>query len=159
MKRKVKYAALAFLFCFVLLFAYVVWGSLFIAPFFARREARRLLSTASSPQQLQEAIGSLGAYYPFPDGSWLAIRYRDSHAGGIWSLAVARDSGGNWYESREHFCGAFRIVPRLQQVAAEAGEPFHPTDERSRWLFELSSSPDLQTARQRLTSRYFVQLQ
>src|SRR4051812_43996917 len=93
-KRKLKYAAAVLLSFVLLLFAYVTWLHLFIDPFFARREAQRLLSAASTPQQLQEAVGSLGASYTFPDGSWLAIRYRDSHARGIWSVAIARDSGG-----------------------------------------------------------------
>ena len=153
------YAAAIVLVCFSLLFLYVAWLHLLIEPFFARREAQRLLSAASTPQQLQEAVGRLGALYTFPDGSWLAIRYRDSHGGGIWSLAIARDSGGNWYQSREHFCGAFSGVRHMHQLALAAGEPFQPSDERSRWILDLGSSPDLQTARQRLTSHYFTQLQ
>ena len=163
MKRKLKYAAVIVLLCVALFFVYATYLHLIINPFFARREALRLLSAASTSQQLQDAVGSLGAFYTFRDGSWLAVCYRDSHGGGIWSVAIARDSGGNWYESREHFCGAFRADRRLQQheqLAIALGEsPEAPSDERSRWILQLRASPDLQTARQRITSRYFTQLQ
>jgi hypothetical protein len=157
-KRKLKYSAAIVLLCVVLFFAYVTSLHLFIDPFFARREAQRLLSAASTSQQLQDAVGPLGMFCTFPDGSWLAIRYCDSHAGGIWSIAVARDSGGIWYQSREHFCGAFSMVRQLQQLSSALGEAADaPSDERSRWIQQLSASPDLQTARQRITSRYFTQ--
>ena len=167
MKRKLKYAAAIVLLCVVLFFAYVTFLDLFIYPLSAQREAReaqrearRLLSAASTSQELQQAVGSLGMFYTFPDGSWLAIRYSDSHTNGIWSIAVARDSGGNWYQSQEHFCGTFRFVRDLQQRSLDFGEPAEvPSDERSRWIQQLGASPDLQTARQRIVSRYFTQLQ
>jgi hypothetical protein len=158
-KRRLKYAAAIVLLCVVLFFAYITSLHLFIDPFFARREAIRLLSAASTSQQLQEAVGSLGTFYTFPDSSWVAIRYRDSHSGGIWSVAVARDSGGDWYQSSEHFCGAFSIVRHLQKLSAALGEPPEPpSDERGKWIQQLGASPDLQSARQHITSRYFTQL-
>lgn len=158
MKRTLKYAAAILLVCVVLFFTYVEWLHLVIDPFFAQREARRLLSAASTPQQLQEAVGSRGAFFTFPDGSWLAIRYRDSHMGGVWSVAVARDSGGNWYQSRKHFCGSFEITRDLQELSSAIGVP-PPSDECSHWILQLGASPDLETARRRVTSRYFTQLE
>ena len=159
MKRKLKYAAVAAFLCGVLLFlAYPGYLSCYIDPFFSRWQSRRLLAAASTPEELQAAVGGLGAFYTFPDGSWLAIRYRDSHTCGIWSVAVARDSGGNWYESREHFCGAFVVRRNYRALEASLGECLRPEDGRGGWLYDLVLSPDLATVRQRMTSRYFTQL-
>ena len=161
MKRKLKSAASIVLLSLVLLYVYATTSlHVFIDPFFSRWQSRRLLAAATTPQQLQEVVGSLGAFYTFSDGSWLAIRYRDSHGGGIWSVAIARDSGGGWYQSREHFCGAFRTDRHLRQLESTLGDSLElPSDERSRWILQLGAPPDLQTARQRITSRYFTQLQ
>jgi hypothetical protein len=63
-----------------------------------------------------------------------------------------------WFESNEHFCGALRSMKEYQseddrKKAAQAEPPQSRTD----WMRLLAQSPDLQTARQRLTSRYFRQ--
>lgn len=58
--------------------------------------------------------------------NWIAIAYRDSHRGGIVSVAIARTSDGLWYESDRHFCGglaAYRSrredLTRITQLVAE----------------------------------------
>lgn len=160
MKRKLTvaaaYIATTLLLCAVLFFTYVAELHLFIDPLFARWEAQRILSAAASPEALQRAVGPLGAFFTFPDGSWVAIRYRDSHAGGLWSVAIARDSGGQWYQSREHFCGAFSSFSQVRDISFAIGESLGAaSDEHGRWIYQLSSSPDLQTARQRISARYF----
>ena len=72
-----------------------------------RREFLSILSAAKTTNELQSAVGHWGVLISLRDGSWIAIRYRDTHAGRIESLAIARDSGGSWFESDHHFCGAF----------------------------------------------------
>lgn len=91
--------------------ALFVWIS-FVYPVFgsrhARAEAISRLKAAESETQLREAIGGLGLFLQSTNGWWMAIRYRDSHSGGIWSVAVAKDSGGQFYESNHHYCGKLR---------------------------------------------------
>jgi len=84
-----------------------------------RRESLSALATASSSNELRQAVGDLGIFIPIRDGSWIAIRYRDSHAGRIASLAIARDSGGGWFESDVHFCGAFNAYNHERQSLDE----------------------------------------
>ncbi len=76
-----------------------------------RRDAEavsfRVLARAQTPDELEEAVGHLGVVLHTWDGGWIAVRYRDTHAGPIWSSAVARDSGGRWFVSSHHFCGRF----------------------------------------------------
>src|SRR5262245_49751225 len=83
----------------LLLFAFVIEPAIW--RWNARRKAFALLGAAKSPGAL-EAVASQGISLPLKEGSWIAIRYRDQHAGsissfvgGISSLAVAHDSGGN----------------------------------------------------------------
>jgi hypothetical protein len=86
----------------------VSWSSRF--GFLEGREAAEVesvqeLRRAASWEQLQEAVGCLGLVLRLPNGSWIAIRYRDSHATKFWSSAVALDSEGKWFVSRYHYCG------------------------------------------------------
>jgi hypothetical protein len=69
-----------------------------------RRESLSILGAATSTNALLEAVGHLGIFISLQDGSWIAIRYRDTHGGRIDSMAIARDSGGGWFESTEHYC-------------------------------------------------------
>ncbi|HEY1174501.1 MAG TPA: hypothetical protein VGH19_24260 [Verrucomicrobiae bacterium] len=71
-----------------------------------RRESIKLLKAAQTTGDLTNAVGDWGIVIPLTNNQWIAIRYRDNHAGGIRSMAVASDSGGGWYESRRHFCGS-----------------------------------------------------
>jgi hypothetical protein len=68
----------------------------------------RILARAKTPDELNEAVGNLGIVFRTQDGGWLAIRYRDTHGGGIVSSSVARDSEGRWFVSSHHFCGKFQ---------------------------------------------------
>jgi hypothetical protein len=70
-----------------------------------RNDSIRILTAAQTKNDLKQVL-SWGAFIPLTNGSWIAIRYRDSHLGGIFSCAVARDSGGGWFESDRHFCGS-----------------------------------------------------
>jgi hypothetical protein len=79
------------------------------------------LAAARGPAELGEAVGPLGVVLQVPGGAWIAVRYRDSHAAPGWSSAVARDSGGGWFVSREHFCGRFQ-GHRLRREQGEAGD-------------------------------------
>ena len=78
--------------------------------FHVPNESRSILTSTDSPKELKERVGGLGIVMEFQDSQWLAIRYRDTHSGGIYSYALARLSDGSWLESSYHFCGAFASV-------------------------------------------------
>jgi hypothetical protein len=103
-------------------------------------------------------LGHLGTVLRFRDGSWLAIRYRDCHAFPTWSLATAHDSSGSWYESSEHFCGAFSTIRHMESIDRALGEtpPLlkDPPTDRGEWIRLLAACPDLPTARKHM-KRYF----
>jgi hypothetical protein len=103
-------------FCLALMVV-VVFPGYFAAvtgPPLARAKARRVLAAAKTPDELRVAVGSLGRLFPLNDGSWVAVRYTDSHAYPGYSCAVGLDSGGHWFYSNRHFCGRFRIYDQVQ---------------------------------------------
>ena len=85
-----------------------------------RWESKRLLAAAKTTNELTEAVGKLGCFLTFPDNSWMAIRYRDTHGGILASSAIVRDSGGTWFESTEHYCAAVRLGVVVHQKILEA---------------------------------------
>ncbi len=91
-----------------------------------RRQSFALLAAAEDREELMDAVTRLGVVLDLPDGEWIAIRYRDSHAWYGYSIAVALTSDGCWLESWHHFCGQFahyrNNVARLQE-AQEHGDP------------------------------------
>jgi hypothetical protein len=137
---------------------YSIYFHAVVGPLVERYRARRALASASATE-LEHVVGPLGRVFRFPDGSWIAIRYRDSHSSPGWSLAVARDSAGKWFESREHFCGAFVILQDLDEIARQSGDlPLaigDPPSNAAEWIRLLAASPDLAVARSLLTSSYF----
>jgi hypothetical protein len=141
----------------ITLVSYAFYFHAFIDPVVERQRARLALAD-SATTNLETAVGPLGTVLLLRDGSWLAIRYKDSHAYPAWSLAVARDSGGTWFESTEHFYGSFRVIRQLQAFNHEAADytppPKEPPTDRAEWIRLLAASPDLPTAHQRM-ERYF----
>ncbi|MEZ5326703.1 MAG: hypothetical protein R3F19_16780 [Verrucomicrobiales bacterium] len=135
-----------------------------------RREALTMLSAAKTTNELQQAVGGLGIFIPLRDGSWIAIRYRDTHAGRIESLAVARDSGESWFESDHHFCGAFsayahdgRLLEEIRSELAKLGERDTNTTSRARSeifvaLDAVFDAPSLEVGRQQLLKLGFEPL-
>ncbi len=123
----------------------------------SRAESLRLLRNAETRAELEQAVGDLGVFLPLKDGPWIAIRYRDSHGWPMWSQAIARDSGGQWYESREHFCGVFlgyrqypSTIREMVQYDIAAGRDTAPTTRLfapSPEIDAVGSAPDLPTAR------------
>jgi hypothetical protein len=91
----------------------------------ARADSVDRLASARTAKELEATVGDLGILILLRDGSWIAVRYRDSHALPIWSSAVALDSSGRWYASENHYCGTFKIY-------------------RARWdrILEVLSHPD-----------------
>ncbi len=92
--------------------AYVLGYVPLMWPIRAEHRSIQVLRAANSTAELREAVTPLGIFLQFPDGSWVAIRYRDSHAGLLWngnSSAVALFSDGSWYRSHHHFCGHFLV--------------------------------------------------
>lgn len=133
-----------------------------VGPLLERHHARRALASAT-PTELEGVVGPLGRVFRFADNSWIAIRYTDSHASLGWSLCAARDSTGKWFESKEHFCGSFVMIQDLDEIDRHLGDappmPADPPANRVEWIRLLAASPDLKTARERLTSAYFHEIQ
>jgi hypothetical protein len=78
----------------------------------ARKESVGRLSAANNEQSARAAVNSLGTFLSFTNRAWVAIRYRDTHAGRVQSHALARTSDGRWLESERHFCGTIRGLDR-----------------------------------------------
>jgi hypothetical protein len=140
-----------------------MWGPL--APYKAHLQRTRaeeasfeILARATSPSELEEAVESLGLFLKYPDGSWLAIRYRDSHYYPMWSSSVARDSGGSWFTSQVHFCGRFRYYRQWKEQGSELPEAFDldPVRQSVRRLGEANT---LAEARQRLVALGFLEVE
>jgi hypothetical protein len=141
-----------------------------------RQESVTLLKRAQSITELTNAVGYLGVFIPLTNGCWIAIRYRDSHSGGIRSCAVARDSGGGWFESDRHFCGSLQHWPRMKDDVA-ADEEMKRFDPQSftnrvsradsdngmfpsyREMIAIESAADLTSARRALRKIGFGELQ
>lgn len=140
-----------------------------------RRESINVLKAVRSTSELTNAVGSLGLFIPLTNGAWIAIRYRDSHGGGIRSCAVARDSGGGWFESERHFCGSLSLWPHMKDDVAGEEElkkvdPNFFTNRVSRAesdngmfpsfreMVAIESSPDLESARRALLKIGFREL-
>jgi hypothetical protein len=89
-----------------------------------RKDSLRVLASAKSTDELTAAINPLGLFLTFPDGSWMAIRYKDMHSWSNRSMSIALDSGGQWFESPHHFCGmlaGYRSKYELRRLARESG--------------------------------------
>lgn len=139
-----------------------------------RRESIKLLKAAQTTDDLMNAVGRRGAFFPLTNNQWVAIRYRDTHAVGIRSMAMARDSGGGWFESRRHFCGTFsgwkfrkrmaeteeelrKSSPELftNDVAkAESESEFMPSHQE---MMAIESASDLEKAREALKKIGFTE--
>jgi hypothetical protein len=78
----------------------------------ARQESVARLSAANNEQSARAAVNYLGTFLTFTNGDWVAIRYRDTHAGRVQSHALARTSDGRWLESERHFCGTIQGLGR-----------------------------------------------
>jgi len=132
-----------------------------------RRESVRILLAAESTNELTAAVGSLGWFVQLTNEQWIAIRYRDTHSGFVGSSAVARDSGGAWFESKRHFCGRFQHWPRLKEQVLGEEEQRKLTPEwftnrvsradedggmfpSYREMIAIESAPDLESARRAL---------
>jgi hypothetical protein len=90
-----------------------------------RKDSLRILASAKSTEDLTAAVRPLGLFLTFPDKSWMAIRYSDMHGWSIRSVALVRDSGGQWFESHHHFCGmlaVYREKYEMQRTRRELGD-------------------------------------
>jgi hypothetical protein len=142
----------------IVLFVFPGYVAAVIAPPLDRAEARRVLTAAKTPEDLRKAVGSLGRLFVLRDGSWVAVRYTDSHAYPGYSCAVAVDSGGRWFYSSRHFCGRFRIYDRIErrtrELAAAVGDDEATVQRALRRqdeeLYDLATAATLDAARAQL---------
>jgi hypothetical protein len=129
-----------------------------------RHESQQILRAARTTNELAAVVGRYGCFLTFRDGSWMAIRYCDTHAGILASSSVTRDSGGAWFESSEHFCGSFLAALQqlsVQNILRELGETNAPpssSGKRETMLLSLMTSTTLETARQRLKALGFTEI-
>lgn len=113
-------------------------------------------------------MGRLGAFITLPNGDWVAVRYRDSHSYEVQSVAVARDSGNQWFESDKHFCGVLSYLSRnltneldTRKFLPEAftnkdGSPVSPKIDE---LIPLFTATNLAAARKQLVAVGFKSLE
>lgn len=94
------------------------------------RKAIRELSAVTRPEMLATKV-ERGRLFTFPDGSWLALRYRDTHAFHFGSSGVSRDSDGRWLMGNHHFCAVLLDGNFRRQV-----------DHQRRWREELAKASD-----------------
>ena len=124
--------------------------------------ARSILEAAKTPDQLRQAAGQLGAFYPLGDGSWVAIRYADRHGFPRYSSAVAHDSAGRWYSSNHHFCRRFAAF-RLRESELKQGKGREPVEienqlkQQDADLFALARAANLESARAQLFQLGFTE--
>jgi hypothetical protein len=155
-----RLVALGVVLCLALLAVVIFPG--FVAAVFGppldRAKAHRVLAAAATPEELRKAVGLLGALILLGDGSWIAVRYTDSHAYPGYSCAVALDSDGQWFSSTRHFCGRFSSYEqnkkRAQDLRAALGhdeeamqKALHAQDEE---LYNLATAATLDEARTKL---------
>jgi hypothetical protein len=124
------------------------------------------MTSAQSVRELTNALAS-GLFIPLTNNAWIAIRYVHSHAGGPFSCAVARDSGGAWFESDRGFCGFFALWSHVKlQIEGEKEmkrldpeySPKHPSIAEQndgvtpsyQEMVAIESAPDLESARRTL---------
>jgi hypothetical protein len=132
-----------------------------------RKESVRLLAAAQTTNELALAVGDLGLFLSFPDGAWMAIRYRERHAMGALSSAVARDSGGMSFFSEHHFCGYLSAYPKIAEMQRaarkEAAQGWINKEPNLLAGFEgihaLATAPDLAAARTNLQSLGFGRME
>ncbi len=122
----------------------------------ANREALvQVLRAAATPEQMEEAVDRDGVVLRTRDGSWIAIRYVESDR---LPRAVARDSGGGWFDSDRlfHFAlGHYRLWREPRALAKARGDPDWSEEtflslSLNRQLDDIEKSTDLQQARQKL---------
>ena len=77
------------------------------------------LAGATTYLAASETISNLGVMLGDPDGSWIAVDYRDTHHKRIFSASVARTSSGEFFVSREHFCGSLSGYQKTKDRIAE----------------------------------------
>lgn len=125
----------------------------------ADKNAIQVLQQAQTTNEIAQVLGDLGVFLTFQDGSWMAIKYSDSHAGSAVSSAIIRDSEDQLYSSDYHFCGSFIVYPEKIESAKRIE---NLTDEDLNKganslimtgfedIHKLIISPDLKTARKNL---------
>jgi hypothetical protein len=165
-KKVIKIGTVAVCIVIVLLFIiFPGYVAALIGPVLDQRSARRVLADAKTPDELRSAVGSLGAFFPLRDGSWIAVRYTDAHAAPGYSCAVAYDSGGQWFYSNYHFCGRFRSYSQIEKQTRElavANGDSEAEIQRSlshldAQIFGLAAATDLVVARELLLKMGFSQ--
>jgi len=114
-----------------------------------------ILESSNSADDIKKAIRPDGLFLTFPDGSWIAIVYRDNHAGSVRSISFARDSSGQWYEGHHHFCGGIGGISKeyeLEMGLREMGEDITQIKHESYYggLPEVWLSKSLPEAREKI---------
>lgn len=133
----------------------------------ARKEAVEFLTTST-----QSELRSQCLFYSLADGSWIAIRYRDSHGfPGVYSLSVARCSDGTWFESSHHYCGTNTFARRFDEHLADMRAYASPDEVEAfrmaqfednlelRKLVAIHEAPDLESAKRLLEGVHFVRME
>jgi hypothetical protein len=115
-RRRVKRAIFLWLPAIICLLALLAVLGIYdiSAPVRYRWQLTDRLKSAPNRDAMTEAVGRLGVVLDHPDGSWIAITYKDAHNFGLPSVAVALTSDGRWFDSDRHHCGLFMTYNSLR---------------------------------------------
>lgn len=91
------------------------------------------LTASDSYAELSNSISGLGVMLGEKHGNWIAIDYRDTHAGIIASKAVARMKDGTLLVGDEHYCGKFAVYSNFKQMWQSEQEN---ASESEKWSFK-----------------------
>jgi len=141
-------------------FGYNIWQRAQVMK--ARHANREAFVNVLQTADIDAATDPDGVVLRLTNGSWIAIRYV---AGNNLPQAVARDSGGNWFESDRSFGYALASYRLWQEPRAKAKATNDPiwSEEGflsvglNRQLDAIEQSTDLGQARQKLRELGFVE--
>lgn len=122
-----------------------------------RKESVRILEAVHPTNGRADDVS---LFLTFPDNSWMAFQYRDLHCCGVLSLAIVRDSGGQWFESSHHFCSMFagyRKDYEMLRLLRESGDPEAAAFSSGyKDIHAVAISQGLQAAREQLLKIGFI---
>ncbi len=131
-------------------------------PRYYKQESITILKNSKTHDELKKAVGPLGIFIQIKDGSWIAIRYTDTHSIPSWSLSIALDSNGKWFESKRHFCGRLRsyrvIVKKMELLDKKSIDYDLFMEKHYQELFYVASAPNLKVARKKLLLMGFYEI-
>jgi hypothetical protein len=136
MMKKLAQAIIALLICVLLFLGYVFLIEPLLWERSERKEAFERLDRVHSELERDQFFASkefTGVGATYSDGKWIALYHVERCRQGI-TVAIARDSEGNWYESKRHYCAIFRAAKQDAFLTLMGRQAFESSgDESDLW--------------------------